>query len=197
MTQFQGQIVRAAANNRVCGHASACGHTSPTFPPQPSQSHPNPLTQHVNMPLSVTLPGCTLEDKRFYVQQQLHFPHKSNKLISFNVILNWKRSKQKVLTYVSFALCIISIKSKKKYRPMGKAREIGLKKNRHFTLATMFNVMGVSNIWSIGCLCPKNCVIQSSLFFAWWVLRVTKLSRFSTLSTRYKSPSLLLSCTND
>ena len=26
VTQFQGQILRAAANNRVCGHASTCGH---------------------------------------------------------------------------------------------------------------------------------------------------------------------------
>ena len=31
--------------------------------------------------------------------QQLHFPHKSNKFISLNCILNWKRNKQKVLTY--------------------------------------------------------------------------------------------------
>ena len=33
VTQFQGQILRAAANNRVCGHASTCGHdpTSPTI----------------------------------------------------------------------------------------------------------------------------------------------------------------------
>ena len=32
MTQFQGLILRAAANNRVCGHASGCGYapTSPT-----------------------------------------------------------------------------------------------------------------------------------------------------------------------
>ena len=29
--QFQGQIVRAAANNRVCGHASTCRH-APTSP---------------------------------------------------------------------------------------------------------------------------------------------------------------------
>ena len=31
MTPFQGQILRSAANNRVCGHASTCGH-APTFP---------------------------------------------------------------------------------------------------------------------------------------------------------------------
>ena len=32
VTQFQWQILRAAANNRVCGHASTCVHapTSPT-----------------------------------------------------------------------------------------------------------------------------------------------------------------------
>ena len=33
VTQFQGQILRAAANNRVCGHASTCGH-APTSPTQ-------------------------------------------------------------------------------------------------------------------------------------------------------------------
>ena len=32
VTQFQGQILRAVANNRVCGHTTTCGHapTSPT-----------------------------------------------------------------------------------------------------------------------------------------------------------------------
>ena len=38
VTQFQGQILRTAANNRVCGHASGCGYvpTSPTYVvPQP------------------------------------------------------------------------------------------------------------------------------------------------------------------
>ena len=31
VTPFQGQILRAAANNRVCGHASTRGH-APTSP---------------------------------------------------------------------------------------------------------------------------------------------------------------------
>ena len=29
VTQFQGQILRAAANNRVRGHASVCGYAPP------------------------------------------------------------------------------------------------------------------------------------------------------------------------
>ena len=33
VTQFQGQILRAAANNRVRGHASVCGYS----PPSPTQ----------------------------------------------------------------------------------------------------------------------------------------------------------------
>ena len=31
VTQFQGQILRAGANNRVCGHDSTCRH-APTPP---------------------------------------------------------------------------------------------------------------------------------------------------------------------
>ena len=30
VTQFQGQILRAAANNRVRGHASVCGYAPPS-----------------------------------------------------------------------------------------------------------------------------------------------------------------------
>ena len=30
VTQFQGQILRAAANNRVRGHASVCGYDPPS-----------------------------------------------------------------------------------------------------------------------------------------------------------------------
>ena len=32
----------------------------------------------------------------FYFQQQLYFPHESNKFMSLNFILNWKMSKHKV-----------------------------------------------------------------------------------------------------
>ena len=32
VTQFQGQILRAAANNRVRGHASVCGYAPPPSP---------------------------------------------------------------------------------------------------------------------------------------------------------------------
>ena len=61
--------------------------------------------------------------------------------------------------------------------------------------------MGVSNTWIIDYPCPKIRVIQYSFGFAWSVLNVgsfgiKKMIPFSTLSTRYKSPSLLLSCTH-
>ena len=45
VTQFQGQILRAAANNRVCGHASTCGH-APTSPTSTSFPATNTSTKY-------------------------------------------------------------------------------------------------------------------------------------------------------
>ena len=41
VTQFQGQILRAATNNRVRGHASVCGHA----PPLPLHVFPKSMSQ--------------------------------------------------------------------------------------------------------------------------------------------------------
>ena len=50
-----------------------------------------------------------VEEERFISNNNYFFSHKSNKFISLNFILNWKRGKQKVLTYVSLSLYIFSI----------------------------------------------------------------------------------------
>ena len=44
VTQFQGQVLRAAANNRVCGHASGCGY-APTSPIYAQRNEHNNATQ--------------------------------------------------------------------------------------------------------------------------------------------------------
>ena len=53
---------------------------------------------------------------------------------------------------------------------LGKWGQVG--KKWHFTLSIVFNVMGVSGTWSIGCSCAKHRVVQSSLVVAWSALTV-------------------------
>ena len=54
VTQFQGQMSRAAANNRVCGHASRCGYT-PTSPTCVKSIFPGQLRLQVLMQHQTTI----------------------------------------------------------------------------------------------------------------------------------------------